>query len=124
MDLYGVTAGAIGGINPLERLAIQVSTGSITAPDGTSVPTYAATVYALGQVQPLTFKDLKQVDGLNLSGSMKAIYVEGHINGIVRPDNKGGDLITDSQNNVWLVTQVLEYWPDWTKVAVTLQNGS
>ncbi len=124
MDLFGLTSGAIGIINPLEPLVIQVSTGSTTSADGSPVPTYAAPVTLPGQVQPLTFRDLKQLDGLNLSGSLKAIYVEGHINGIVRPENKGGDLITDSNGSVWLVTQVLEYWPDWTKFAVTLQNGS
>ncbi len=124
MDLFGLTAGTVAVINPLVPMIIRVSTGYTTGADGESIPTYAAPVTLPGQVQPLTYKDLKQLDGLNLSGSVNAMYVEGHINGIVRVDNKGGDLITDPDGKVWLVNQVLEYWPDWTKVAVTLQNGS
>ncbi len=122
MDLLSLTTGAISIINPLDVLVIQVSTGSTTADDGTPVPSYADPITRPGQVQPLTFNDLKQLEGLNIQGSLKAIYIEGHINGIVRSKNKGGDLVTDPHGNVWLVTQVLEFWPNWTKVAVTLQT--
>jgi len=40
---------------------------------------------------------------------------------------KGGDLITEPDGTVWLVTTELEAWSasaGWTKVAVTQQNGS
>lgn len=124
MDLYGLTTSAIGVVNPLDPLSIQVSTGSTIAGDGTPTPTYADPITLPGQVQPLTFKDLKQLEGLNIQGSLKAIYIDGHINGIVRSKGKGGDLITDPHGNVWLVTQVLEFWHDWCRVAVTLQDGS
>lgn len=124
MDLLSLTTGVIGVINPLILLQIQVSTGQTIAPDGTQTPSYAPTVTLRGQVQPLTWRDLQQLDGLNIQGSTNAIYIEGHLNGIVRVDSKGGDLITDPDGKIWLVTQVLEYWPDWTKVSVTLQNGS
>lgn len=77
-----------------------------------------------GQVQPLTFKDIQQLDGLNIQGSQRAIYFDQQIDGIVRADRKGGDLVTTPDGKVWLVTLVLEAWPDWTKVAVTLQNGA
>jgi len=38
----------------------------------------------------------------------------------VRPLAKGGDLL-DFGGQTWLVTAVLETWPDWCKVGVTLQ---
>lgn len=121
MDLYGVTTGAIGAVNQTVPLTLQVSTGNVISPDGTPTPTYATPVVVPGQVQPLTFKELKQVDALNLSGSLKAVYLEGHFNGIVRPKSKGGDLITDQFGNLWLVVQVLEFWPDWTRAVIQLQ---
>ena len=77
------------------------------------------------QVQALTYKDLQQVDGVNLNGVARAIYFYGEFNGVVRPRQKGGDLIqlTDGPNaGTWLITHVLETWPDWCKVAVVLQN--
>lgn len=124
MDLFSFTSGAIGVINPLVPLQIQVSTGYTTGPNGKRTPSYAAAVTYMGQVQPLSSKDLRQIDGLNLQGTLEAIYIDGDISGIIRSLNKGGDIITDPSGNVWLVNQVLEHWPDWTKVVATLQNGS
>lgn len=67
--------------------------------------------------------EMHQVEMLNIQGVKRAIYLSGRINGIIRTDNKGGDLITAADGKRWLVVLVLEYWPDWCKVAVTLQNG-
>lgn len=124
MDLLSITAGVIDAVNPRTPMTVQISTGSTIGSDGAPIPTYNTLTGVMGEVQPMTFKDLKQLDGLNIQGSLKAIYLEGHINGIVRSKNKGGDLVTDAAGNVWLVHQVLEFWPDWCKVAVTLQDGS
>lgn len=79
------------------------------------------------QVQALSFKDLTQIDGLNLNGTKRAIYVNNRLDGIVRPDGKGGDLITipsGVSKGVWLIAMVLEQWPDWCKVVATLQDGA
>jgi hypothetical protein len=81
----------------------------------------------MAQIQPLTWRDLQQLDGLNLSGLRKKIYVGGDLNGIVRVSLKGGDLITTPDGNVWLVAQQLEGWSataGWTAAAIVLQNGS
>jgi hypothetical protein len=63
------------------------------------------------------------MDSLNLQGDFQAIYINGHVAGLVRPNNKGGDLITLQDGRNYLVTTVLEDWPDWCKVAVTQQNN-
>jgi len=78
----------------------------------------------MGQVQSLTYTDLTQIDGLNIQGVRRAIYINGEVDGLVRSENKGGDIITTPNGEVWLVVLVLEYWPDWTKCVVTLQNGA
>lgn len=116
----------IAAINPMLPASMQVSTGYTTAADGTQLPEYV-TVSGSAQVQALSFKDLKQIDGLNLSGTRRAIYFHGDFNGVVRPAQKGGDLInlTDPINNgTWLIAMVLEQWANWCKVVATLQNGS
>jgi hypothetical protein len=80
-----------------------------------------------GQVQPMTWRDLQMVEGVNLGGVRWKIYLFGEVDGIVRPEKKGGDLITIStgrHQGVWLVTQVLEQFPDWVCAAIVLQNGS
>jgi hypothetical protein len=74
------------------------------------------------QLQPLTFQDLMHLDGMNIQGSQRALYVQGAFNGVVRPTQKGGDLVTLPDGKIWLTTHVLEQWPDWCKFAVTLQN--
>lgn len=129
MNLHGVVAGVIGAVNERVPVSIQVSTGSTTAADGTPQPTYAAPIPALGQVQPLTWRDLQQLDGLTLQGTRVGMYLFGEIRGIVRATNRGGDLITIASGpytGVWLVAQVLEGWDSagWCKTACTLQDGS
>lgn len=92
-----------------------------------SVPPEAMTtsLVLLGQVQPLSGADLRQIEGLNLQGSMKAIYVNGRLAGGVRVELKGGDVVTLPDRTAWLVTKMLEPWnvtAGWTKALLTLQN--
>lgn len=92
---------------------------------GPAAMTTALTVQA--QVQPLTTKDLRHLEGLNIQGVERAIYLYGHVDAVVRPEGKGGDLVivADGPNpGTYLVTVVLEAWSGWCKVGVTLQNGA
>lgn len=126
MNLHGLVTGAIGTVNPFVLATWQQSTGYTVNANFQQVPTYTSSTIAV-QVQALTNKDLRQIDGLNLNGTVRAIYANGSIQGTVRPNIQGGDLITlsDGPNvGTWLVNQVLETWPDWCKVVATLQNGS
>lgn len=193
MNLHGLVSGAIGAVNPHVPVSVRVSTGYEVDEDQgfRQVPAYADAQVVQGQVQSLTYDDLRQIDSLNIQGTKRAIYLYGRIDGLVRVENKGGDLITvpgasfvgsisgttltvSSVNSgrislndvvsgsgvdeatrisalgtgigydgtytvdvsqtieseqmtsgaVWKVVQVLEQWPDWCKVAVTLQDGS
>jgi hypothetical protein len=127
MNLHSIASGAVGAINPLVIATIQQSTGYVDADDGTQVPSYAAPVNVQVQSQPLTFSDLRQLDGLNIQGIKKALYLTGVWRGLVRTAKKGGDLVTMPDGSIWLVVLELENWSDtsgWCKVACTLQNGS
>lgn len=132
MNLQGITASAVSAVNPMVTAQLRVSTGNVTNPDFTISPSYAPAVPVQAQVQSLTYRDLQQTEGLNLQGTKRAIYLQGDVEGIVRPTNRGGDLINMPDGTVWLVVLVLEQWgqnantpaEQWCKVAVTLQNGN
>ncbi len=114
----------------MTKVVVRTSTGYTQDGEGKQIPTYSDAT-ATAQVQALSFKDLVQIEGLNLNGTRRAIYLQGDVDGVSRPQVSGGDLIVfpnDSNvpahllGTVWLVAQALETWPDWCKVAATLQN--
>ena len=125
MNLHAIVAPCIGAVNPNVEVTIMPSTGSVTNPDGTRVPTFDS-VSAIAQVQALTYTDLRQLDGLNITGIRRAMYLYGDVEAIVRVAQQGGSLIQFA-DQTWLVVQVAENWnpmDGWVKVLVTLQNGS
>jgi hypothetical protein len=124
MNLHQIVSGAIGTVNPFVPCTLRLSVGYSVAPDGTQVPQYSTFAAVPCQVQELTQRDLRQLDGLNVQGSTKSVYLNGQWRGVVRVGARGGDLLTTPDNLTYLVTAVLEMWPDWSKLAVTLQNGS
>ena len=122
MDLRSIANGVASAVNPNVTVSVQRSTGYTVGAGHKQVPTYAAAVVGPAQVQALDGVDLKQLDGLNIQGTMRAIYLRGALAGVVRPSGEGGDLITIG-SQTWLVTKVLESWPNWTKAAIVLQGG-
>lgn len=128
MNLHAIVAPYVGSVNPQVPVTIQFSTGYTTASDGTQVPSYSAPVPMQAQIQALTYRDLQQLDGLNLNGTRRGIYLYGDVQGVVRVSQKGGDLITFEDGSVWLVALALETWAGadggWCKVAATLQTDS
>lgn len=131
MNLHGIAGAYVSAVNPAVACSVQISTGTTTDSSYKRSPSYAAPITVEGQVQPMTYRDLQQVDALNLQGTKRSIYLTGNVQGLVRKDNKGGDLITMPNGDVWLVVMVLEDWlhdagdpnePGWVKVAAVLQN--
>ena len=122
---------------------------SINAAGKRTPNTISSTVSA--QIQPVSGRDLMHMEGMNVQGVMRAVYMYGVPQGAVRADGKGGDILQFPESLVassynpstignfaigvgiigapvppppvrnWLVSQVLETWPDWSKVIVTLQ---
>lgn len=117
---------AVSSVNAPQLVFLHVSAGNVTNADGSITPKYLPQRRIMGQVQNLTFRDLQQLDGMNLQGTRRAIYLNGQIDGIVRNEGKGGDLVVIPTGNVnegtWLVAMVLESWVGWCKVAATLQR--
>lgn len=123
MDLRGIANGVITTVNPNETVTVLRSTGYTIGAGARQVPSYAAPVVGPGQVQALDADDIAQLDGLNIQGVIRAIYLRGTLAGVIRPDGTGGDIVKrKNETETWLVVKVLESWPDWTKVAIVLQG--
>lgn len=124
MNLSNIVGGYVAAVNPWVTATLTMSNGYATSADGTRVPAYLTPITVSAQVQSLTYNDLVQISGLNIQGERRAIYLDGDWEGVVRADNKGGDLITLQDGSNWLVAQVLENWSfqdGWVKVCVTRQ---
>ena len=120
MDLRGLANGVSSTVNPNKTVTVRRSTGYTIGAGRKQVPSYATPVEGPGQVQALDGKDLQQLDGLNVQGTIRAIYLRGALAGVIRPDGTGGDLV-EIGAETWLVVKVLEGWPTWTKAAIVLQ---
>ena len=113
--IVGQLTGPTGGI------------GTYSVNESQTVASEAMTTALLvqGQVQPMQYRDLMQMDSLNVQGTRRKIYIYGEVDGVVRSWLKGGDLITDTRGDVWLVAVVAEQWKtNWVAALCTLQNGS
>ena len=120
MDLRGIANGVTSTVNPNQTVTVLRSTGYTIGAGRRQVPGYAAPITGPGQIQALDANDIKQLDGLNVQGTIRAIYLRGVLAGVIRPDGTGGDIVQiDGQE--WLVVKVLEGWPTWTKAAIVLQ---
>ena len=123
MDLRGLTNGVTSTINPNETVTVLRSTGFTIGAGAKPVPSYAAPVSGPAQIQALDADDIKQLDGLNIQGTIRAIYLRGTLAGVMRPNQTGGDIVKrKNETESWLVVKVLESWPDWTKAAIVLQG--
>lgn len=117
-----------------ETMIVGLGTGSggtgtyLLSQQQTVAPEAMGTALSLtAQVQPMTWRDVLQLQGLNLQGTRKKIYLRGAVDGIVRVALKGGDLVQLPDGSTWLVAQQLEAFnmtAGWTSAAITLQDGS
>ncbi len=123
MSLHTAVFGVVSAVNPKQLVSVQFSEGYATAPDFSRHPTYSAPFALLGQIQPLTYPDLRYLEQLNLQGAQQSVYLSGHLQGVIRVSQQGGDLVTFPDGSVWLTVQVIERWPQWVKAAVRLQNA-
>lgn len=125
MNLHGIVRGAITSVNPDVAATLYRSTGYTTSTSGKQTPSYAVVTGSI-QVQHLSGKDLKHAERLNLQGVLRSVYMFGDWQGVVRADEKGGDLLVfrpvpADDLKVWKVVNVAETYPDWCKVLVAMQ---
>jgi hypothetical protein len=120
MDIRSIANSCINVVNPDIPVTVKKATGYTIGTGAKQIPTYATGVVGMAQLQALDSKELQQLDGLNINGTIKGIYLRGVLAGVIRPNQTGGDLILIGAET-WLVVKVFEGWAGWTKCAICLQ---
>lgn len=126
LNLHGIVGPIIAAVNPFVVATVYRSLGNAPDATGQQVPQYDTGVPIRVQVQSLTYTDVMRLDGLSIQGVRRAIYTDASIDGMIRIQQKGGDVIVFPpgvmpEGSVWNVALVLETWPSWRKIALTLQ---
>jgi hypothetical protein len=120
LNLHGIVSGYIGTVNPFIAAEVYQSNGYTTTGSGKQVPAFNAPVPLQIQKQELSFKDLRQMDSLNVQGEFTTVYLNGEIYGVDRGTARGGDIFTIN-GDTWLVVAIPEQWPDWCRVILCKQ---
>lgn len=121
MNLHQIASGAIATVNPFISVLWRLSSGFTTDASMRQVPAYTNVAATLVQLQPLTSGNLRHMESLNISGTVKAIYMNSNARSVVRSLARGGDLF-EFGGERWLVVAEFELWPDWCKVGIQLQG--
>lgn len=104
---------------------IRSTGGYTTDAAGHRTPAQSTTTIQ-AQVQGLSASDLQHIDGLNIQGVKRSVHMYGNVQGVVRSDQQGGDIlrfpeIPGGAVRDWRVIAVMETWADWARVVVVLQ---
>lgn len=120
MNLHKVSSSAIRRVNPNIPAVLKKYAGEVELPGRKVGPSYLPDQDVTIQLQPLSKEDLQHIDGMNLQGLIKAIYVNGNYFSVQREMEQGGDIFVINGGE-WLVVAPVELWPDWCRLVVNLQ---
>lgn len=127
--LRGIANNAIQGINRNKPIALRTGTYQINPNTLLQEVVYTET-QVMGNVQSLSNDDLRQIESLNLEGTIRAVYLYGNVSGVVRASGQGSSVLrfeSDIGGVVgtweWNVFKVAEAWDGWCKVFVVLQDN-
>lgn len=128
MNLRQLANSVTQTVNPnISATWVRSTGGYTTAADGKRTPTTSSSTVQI-QAQGVSASDLRHVDALNIQGVMRSVHMYGNVQGVVRADSQGGDIlqfpeIPGGAPLSWRVIQVMETWPEWSRVLVVLQKN-
>lgn len=130
LNLHGIVRAAITSVNPDVLGQWLESSGSTVGADYRQTPAWDFHDGVRMQVQALHGKELQHPALISVQGVKRAVYMFGTVQGVSKPQAKGGDLlqfrmVDNGPYLVWLVVAELEQWNpngSWSKVAVVLQT--
>jgi hypothetical protein len=120
VNLHQLVRGVVGAVNPDIPVTIKPSAGAAEDDTGRAVPAYGPTIQTSGQKQPITGRDIERFQQQNIQGVTCKMHLNGNFEGLFRVLGKGGDLL-QFEGRTFLVASVMERWPDWCCVALTMQ---
>ncbi|MEX9215660.1 hypothetical protein AB7W40_09995 [Providencia rettgeri] len=121
MNLRNIANTLTQGINPNLTIIGRRYKGYATGEGRRQIPEYYPDEQVVAQIQPLSDGELRHIDGLNLQGVVKCLYINGDYYGVNRTLKKGGDLFIIN-GDTWLVVDPIELWADWSRVIICLQT--
>lgn len=131
MNLRFLANSMTQAVNPNIPVTVSVSNGYTIDPLTLRQVPNIVSYEAEGNVQALDGDDLKQMNFLNIEGTIRAVYLYGSVSGVIRPDSTSSSKLSFASNESgiikvreWNVFKVLETWPDWCKVAVVYVDGA
>ena len=118
LSIVSQTSGETGGVGTYTVNAPQTAASDdiLAQGSGTRVPAFKIFAGVTMQVQPLSSGDIKHLDSLNISGVLRAVYINGQLQSLVRAAVKGGDILliptglTGAAVDTWLVVESSEGW--------------
>ncbi|ELG7688494.1 hypothetical protein Q5V66_003057 [Escherichia coli] len=120
MNLRQIANNAITSINPNIPAILKKYAGETIGPGCKPIPSYLPDQHVTIQLQPISRGDMQHVDGLNIQGLAKVIYVNGNYFSVQRELEQGGDIFVINGEQ-WLVVEPIELWPDWCRLIAVLQ---
>ncbi len=120
MNIRQIANSAIQRVNPDVQAILKKYAGNTIGPGRKPVPSYHPDQMVTVQLQPLSRGDIQHVDGLNIQGLAKVIYVNGSYFSVQRELEKGGDIFIINGEQ-WLVVEPVELWDSWCRLIVVLQ---
>lgn len=125
INLRGLANRTLQTISPDREASLRRSTGFTTSASGLRTPSYDTFTGPI-QLQSASGRDIQHLNGMNITGIIRKIYLDGRWDSLVRSSLKGGDLFVfcdfgEEVESVWLVTPVTEQWETWCSVMVVRQ---
>lgn len=127
MNLFGIANAAIQAVNVNQTITWVQSTGGYTTDAAGHRTENTSSTSVQAQIQGTSENDLRLVDNLNIGNVLRKVYMYGNVLGISRSDQRGGDILQFPETpggtiQNWKVISVLEAWPTWAAVIVSLQT--
>ena len=123
MNLRSIANGLTQAINP-NKIAIGRRFQGVTVGAGRiESPSYYPDEKITVQLQPLSYGDIKHMDGMNIQGIVKSLYINSaSYYAVDRKMTKGGDLFI-IDGSTWLLVDMIEQWSEsgWTRVIINLR---
>lgn len=128
MNVFGIANAAVQIVNRNIPATWRRSEGYTIDEAGLQIPQYIDTDVSV-QSQAVSGDSLAFTNGLDIQGVMRSVYMYGNVQGVVRSDERGGDLLIFPQTprdpaQVWKIVTVVETWPDWAHVIAVLQTDA